>query len=58
MRIVAAEAQLIKDVVEEIEVLACEKKTAFRVYAGRHPTLGKVVIVEDEKGDGVVVEME
>lgn len=58
MRIVAAEPQLINDLVDEIEVLARDEQTSFNVYAGRHPTLGKMVVIEGEDGTGVVVELD
>jgi chaperonin cofactor prefoldin len=58
MRIVAAELSLIKDLLDEIEVIASDQQTLYKVYAGRHPTLGKIVIVESKEGDGVIVELD
>lgn len=58
MRIVDAEPQLIQDFLGEINVVVTKDKPSFKVYAGRHPTLGKVVIVDSDRGDSVIVEME
>jgi hypothetical protein len=58
MRIVDAESVLLKDFVDEIDLVASRTTPSFKVYAGRHPTLGRVVIVEGEEGDGLIVEVE
>ena len=58
MRIIDAEPQLIKDFIDEIEVIATREKPSLKIHAGRHPTLGKVVIIENKKGDGLIVEMD
>ena len=58
MRIVDAEPQLVQDFLGEIEVVVSKEKPSLKVYAGRHPTLGKVVIVDSEHGDSVIVELE
>ena len=58
MRIVDAEADLVRDLVDETEIVVSKEKAAFTLYAGRHPTLGKVVIVEGKGGAGVIVETE
>jgi hypothetical protein len=58
MRIVDAEPQLVQDFLGEIEVVVSKEKPSLKVYAGRHPTLGKVVIVDSEHGDSIIVEME
>lgn len=58
MRMVDAEPQLVRDFLGEIEVVVSKKKPSMTVYAGRHPTLGKVVIIDSEQGDSIIVEME
>ncbi len=58
MRIIDAEPQLIKDFVDEIEVIVTKENPFIIVQAGRHPVLGKVVVIESKKGDGFIVEMD
>lgn len=58
MRIVDVEPQLVKDLIEEIEVNVSRENASIAVHVGRHPTLGKVVIVENKEGDSFVVEVD
>lgn len=58
MRLFDAEPQLIQDFKDESEVVANKEHPAFKVFAARHPTLGKVVIVQGKDGDGIIVETE
>lgn len=58
MRIVDAESELVRDLLDEIELVASRDTPSFRVHAGRHPTLGRVVVIEGSEGDGVIVEVE
>ncbi|MDJ0807995.1 MAG: hypothetical protein QNJ78_14330 [Gammaproteobacteria bacterium] len=58
MRIVDAEAQLINDFIDEIEVTATKKNPSLTVQVGRHPILGKVVVIETKQGDNVIVEVD
>jgi hypothetical protein len=58
MRILEAEAQLIRELTDEIEVVGANSYSTFTVVAGRHPTLGRVVIVRDQDGNGLIVEAE
>ena len=58
MRIVDAEPQLLKDFVGEIHVVATKENRSLTVYAGRHPTLGKVVVIESRQGGNMIVEVE
>ncbi len=58
MRIVDVESQLVKDFIDEIEVAATQDNASLAVYVGRHPTLGKVVIVENKEGDSFIVEVD
>jgi hypothetical protein len=53
-----AEKQVLADLKEEGEVVATKQYPAFRVVVVRHPTLGKLVLVEDRDGQGAVVEVE
>ena len=58
MRIVDAEPQLIKDFMDEIEVIASKQSQSLTVYVGRHPILGKVVLIESKTGDSFIVEVD
>lgn len=59
MRILEAEAQLIRDLTEEIEVVATHTAPTLSVVAGRHPTLGRVVLISEQEGAaGLIVEAE
>jgi hypothetical protein len=58
MRIVDAEPQLIKDFIDEIEVTSTKEKPSMTVQVGRHPILGKVVVIESKKGDSLIVEVD
>jgi hypothetical protein len=55
---VDAERQLVKDFIDEIELVASKQTQSFKVHAGRHPTLGKVVVIEGPDGNGIIVEVE
>jgi hypothetical protein len=58
MKLFDAEEQVAKDLKEEGRIIAERETPSFTVTAVRHPTLGKLVIVEDAQGNGVVVETE
>ena len=58
MRMFEAEPQIVRDFKDESEVVASKDQAAFKVTAVRHPTLGKVVIVENKDGGGIIVETE
>ena len=58
MRIVDAEPELIKDFIDEIEVTAAKEKPSITIHVGRHQILGKVVVVENKKGDSFIVEVD
>lgn len=55
MRMFEAEPQVLRDFKDETEVIGVREQKGFRVTAARHPTLGKVVIVEGTDGAGVIV---
>lgn len=50
--------QIIQDFKEESEVVAVKEHPAFKISAARHPTIGKVAIIEGRYGDGIIVETE
>jgi hypothetical protein len=58
MRMFDAEPQVVADLKDEGDVIAAKETPTFKVVAVRHPTLGKVVIVERKDGGGVIVETE
>jgi hypothetical protein len=58
MRIVDVESQLVKDFVDEIDVSANKENASMAVYVGRHPTLGKVVLIENKEGASFLVEVD
>lgn len=58
MRLFDAVPQIIEDLKDECEVVSSKEHPSFKVTAARHPTLGKVVIVESKDGDGIIVETE
>jgi hypothetical protein len=58
MQIFDAEAQVVRDLKEEGKIIAEKQFAHFLITALRHPTLGKVVIVEDHDGKGAIVETE
>ncbi len=56
MRLFDAGPQIIQDLKDESEIVAVKKHSRFKVSAIRHPTMGKVVIVEAKHGDGIIIE--
>jgi hypothetical protein len=58
MRLVDVESQLVKDFIDEIEVIVTKDNASMAVYVGRHPTLGKVVVIENKEGDSFIVEVD
>jgi len=58
MRIIDGEPALLKDLLEEIEVIARKDAEIGKVYAGIHPTLGRIVLLEGADGGGVIVEVD
>ena len=58
MHIIDAEPQLIKDILDEIEVVSIKEKPTLTVHVGRHPTLGKLVVIESKKEDSLIVEVD
>ncbi len=58
MRIIDGEPDLIKDILQEIEVIATKETGVGKVYAGIHPTLGRIVLMENPRGSGVIVEVD
>ncbi len=58
MRLFDAVPEIIRDLLDESHVISSKEHSAFKVTAARHPTLGKMVIVESKEGDGIIVETE
>jgi hypothetical protein len=58
MRMFDAEPRIIFDLKDECEIIVTKRHGDYQVLAARHPTLGKVVIVEDKDGSGIIVETE
>ena len=58
MRTFDAEPQVLQDMREESEIVTAQTHRDFNVWAVRHPTLGKLVIIEARDGSGIIVETE
>ncbi len=58
MRTFDAEPQVLQDLRDESEIVTAQAHQDFNVWAVRHPTLGKLVIIEGRDGSGVIVETE
>ncbi len=58
MRLFDAAPQIMQDIKEESEIITVKERPAFKVSIARHPTMGKVVIVEGKRGDGIIVKRE
>ncbi|MGB7551426.1 MAG: hypothetical protein WBM15_07685 [Chromatiaceae bacterium] len=58
MRTFDAEPQVLQDMREESDIVTAQAHQDFNVWAVRHPTLGKLVIIEGRDGSGVIVETE
>ena len=58
MRTLEAESQVLRDLRDESEVVTTQAHQDITAWALRHPTLGKLVIVEGRDGSGVIVETE
>lgn len=58
MRLVDGESKLVDDLLDESEVLLQRTLDGVTVFAMRHPTLGKMVIVRTTDGPGLVVEVD
>ena len=58
MRLIDGESKLVEDLLDEGEVLVQRTLYDVTVYAMRHPTLGRMVIVRTADGPGLVVEVD
>ncbi|MGD8207426.1 MAG: hypothetical protein PVH47_05040 [Thiohalocapsa sp.] len=58
MRIIDAEKQVIADLKDESRIVAEKRYPLFTVTTVRHPTLGKLILIEDRDGGGAMVEAE
>lgn len=58
MKIIDAEPQLLSEVIDEMTVTESRKRSAITVHVGYHRLLGRLVVVEDKDGAGLIVELE
>lgn len=58
MQIIDAEPSVIAELKDEGTLLSEKSYPHFKITALRHPTLGKLILVEDRKGRGAVIETE
>lgn len=58
MRLIDAEPAIIEDLKDESDPVGETKVSGVTVFAVRHPTLGKLVLVRAPDGKGVVVEVD
>lgn len=58
MRIIDAEPQLLEDIEEEMEIIISHQTKMSAIRAGRHPTLGRIVLIVYKGKSGAIVEME
>jgi hypothetical protein len=58
MRIIDAEPQLLRDILLEIDVADSKDRTDYSVYAGRHEMLGRMVVVVERDGSGLLIELD
>jgi hypothetical protein len=58
MQIVDAEPQLVNDLKTEMEILNVHEKPTYTIYAGRHPTLGRIVVISGKDKSGAIVELD
>jgi len=58
MHMFDAESRMMMDLKDEGRVIAEKQYPLFKVTIVRHPTLGKLVLIEDKNGDGAAVEVE
>jgi hypothetical protein len=53
-----AKTQVVEDLKDECEIIVAKEQEGYQVFAARHPTLGKIVIIEGTDGRGIIVETE
>jgi len=58
MRIIDTEVRTILELKAEGRIVAEKQYPAFKVTTLRHPTLGKLILIEDNNGNGALVEAE
>lgn len=58
MKIIDAEGRTLKDLKDEGRVMESRLFPDFVLTTVRHPTLGKLVLVEGGNGNGAVIEMD
>jgi hypothetical protein len=58
MRMFDAEKQVVADLKDEGTVVSVKQLPLFQIIIVRHPTLGKLVLIEGSDGHGAVVEVD
>jgi hypothetical protein len=58
MRIIDTEARVILELKAEGRIVAEKQYPVFKITTVRHPTLGKLILIEDNNGNGAMVEAE
>lgn len=58
MRMFDAETQVIEDLKEEGALVTMKQLPLFQIIVVRHPTLGKLVLIDGNDGHGAVVEVD
>ncbi|MEA1049782.1 hypothetical protein U5801_08175 [Lamprobacter modestohalophilus] len=58
MRMFDAEKQVVADLRDEGTVMTVKQLPLFQIIIVRHPTLGKLVLIEGSDGHGAVVEVD
>ncbi|MBK1617888.1 hypothetical protein CKO42_05335 [Lamprobacter modestohalophilus] len=58
MRMFDAEKQVVADLRDEGTVMMVKQLPLFQIIIVRHPTLGKLVLIEGSDGHGAVVEVD
>jgi len=58
MRIIDTEPELIREIIEETELVETRKHKSFTVHVGHHPTMGRIAVIAAPTGTGAVVELD
>lgn len=58
MRMFDADRQVVADLKDEGTVVTMKELPLFQIIVVRHPTLGKLVLIEGSDGHGAVVEVD
>ena len=58
MRLIEAEPAIIRDLMEESDLVGEKSLSGTSIFLVRHPTLGKLVLIKAADGQGMVVEID